>query len=74
LKRASKGARIWLFIAAKGEVAMPECEFFYNDCRKEFSKILTRYDKEEMAWPQCGSNNVAQRWSRFSAGTSDNSA
>ena len=53
---------------------MPHYEFFCNGCKKKFSKILTiaRHDKEKI--PHCGSKNVEQRWSAFSAVTSKKSA
>jgi putative FmdB family regulatory protein len=65
-----------VFIPSKSEVPMPNYEFVCNDCKKGFSKILTiaRHDKEKMACPHCGSKNVEQRWSAFSALTSKKSA
>src|SRR5712664_3050759 len=51
------------------EVAMPHYEFYCHACKKTFSKILTLVDYEEgeVLCPQCGSKNVEQRWSAFSA-------
>jgi len=58
------------------EVAMPHYEFLCHGCKKAFSKILTivRHEKEKIACPHCGSKNVEQRWSAFSAITSKKSA
>ena len=55
---------------------MPHYEFFCQGCKKAFSKILTivRHDKEKIACPHCGSKNVEQHWSAFSAITSKKSA
>ena len=55
---------------------MPNYEFFCNACHKAFSKILTitEHDKEKIACPHCGSKNVEQRWSAFSAVTPNKSA
>ena len=55
---------------------MPQYEFFCNACKKTFSMILTiaEHGKERIACPQCGSENVEQRWSAFSAITSKKSA
>jgi putative FmdB family regulatory protein len=55
---------------------MPEYEFFCNTCKKKFSKTLTvaRHDKEKIACPLCGSKNVEQSWSVFSAITAKKSA
>ncbi len=58
------------------EVAMPHYEFLCRDCKKAFSETLTivRHEKEKIACPHCGSKNVEQRWSAFSAITSKKSA
>jgi putative FmdB family regulatory protein len=55
---------------------MPHYEFLCKGCMKTFSKILTiaRHDQEKVACPYCGSKNVDQRWSSFSAVTSKKSA
>lgn len=55
---------------------MPHYEFFCQDCKKLFSKILSLmdYDEGEVTCPNCGSNNVEQRWSAFSAITSKKTA
>ena len=55
---------------------MPHYEFFCRDCKKVFSKTLTivRHEKEKVSCPHCGSKNVEQRWSAFSAITSKKSA
>jgi putative FmdB family regulatory protein len=55
---------------------MPNYEFFCNACKKTFSKILTiaEHDAEKTSCPHCGSQEVEQRWSAFSAVTSKKSA
>jgi len=62
---------------------MPQYEFFCNACQKAFSKILTiteheqentEHEQEKIACPHCGSKNIEQRWSAFSAVTSKKSA
>jgi putative FmdB family regulatory protein len=55
---------------------MPHYEFFCLDCTKFFDRILSLVDYEEgeVLCPHCGSKNVEQRWSAFSAITSKKSA
>ena len=55
---------------------MPHYEFFCNDCKKLFSKILSLvdYEKGKVVCPHCRSNNVEQRWSAFTVITSKKSA
>ena len=55
---------------------MPNYEFFCNACKKTFSKILTiaEHDTEKISCPHCGSQEVEQSWSAFSAVTSRKSA
>jgi putative FmdB family regulatory protein len=55
---------------------MPNYEFVCNACKKTFSKILhiAEHDAEKTACPHCGSHEVEQRWSAFSAITSKKSA
>ena len=55
---------------------MPNYEFICNACKKTFSKILTitQHDAEKTACPHCGSQEVEQCWSTFSAVTSKKSA
>jgi putative FmdB family regulatory protein len=55
---------------------MPQYEFFCKSCNKTFSKILTitEHDREKTACPHCGSADVEQSWSAFSAVTSRKSA
>jgi putative FmdB family regulatory protein len=55
---------------------MPHYEFFCNACNKTFEQILTmaEHDAEKTACPHCGSHEVEQRWSAFSAVTSKKSA
>ena len=58
------------------EARMPQYEFFCNACKKTFPRILTiaEHGKEKITCPHCGSKNVEQRWSAFSAITSKKSA
>jgi len=51
---------------------MPHYEFFCHACKKAFSKVLSLVDYEEgeVLCPHCGSKEVEQRWSPFSALTS----
>src|SRR5216683_7462690 len=51
------------------EVSMPHYEFFCHACKKTFSKILTiaEHEKGKNVCPHCGSKNVEQGWSAFSA-------
>jgi RNA polymerase subunit RPABC4/transcription elongation factor Spt4 len=51
-------------------------QFFCHARQKTFSKILALVDYEEgeMRCPHCGSANVEQRWSAFTAITSKKSA
>jgi putative FmdB family regulatory protein len=55
---------------------MPHYESFCNACEKTFSKVLTiaEHDSKGTACPHCGSHEVEQRWSSFSAVTSKKSA
>jgi putative FmdB family regulatory protein len=55
---------------------MPHYEFFCNACKKTFTKKLTIavHDAEKTSCPHCGSLDVEQSWSTFSAVTSKKSA
>jgi putative FmdB family regulatory protein len=55
---------------------MPNYEFLCQQCNKMFSKTLTiaEHDAQKTACPHCGSQQVEQRWSAFSAFTSRKSA
>lgn len=55
---------------------MPNYEFVCNACKRNFSKVLhiAEHDKEETTCPYCGSREVVQSWSTFSAITSKKSA
>ncbi len=55
---------------------MPHYEFVCNACKKIFTKTLTvaEHDAKTTACPDCGSHNVDQCWSTFSAVTSKKSA
>ena len=46
---------------------MPHFEFFCNDCKNLFSKILalTDYEEGEVLCPNCGSKMLEQRCSPF---------
>jgi putative FmdB family regulatory protein len=59
-----------------GEVCMPNYEFVCKACNRNFSKILhiAEHDKEKTSCPYCGSDEVQQSWSIFSAVTSKKSA
>ncbi|MGO9403383.1 MAG: FmdB family zinc ribbon protein [Terriglobales bacterium] len=48
---------------------MPHYEFFCRTCKKTFSRILALVDSEERGTtcPSCGSHDVEQLWSVFSA-------
>ena len=49
------------------EARMPHYEFFCQECKKLFDKILSLVDYEEgeVLCPHCGSKKVEQRWSAF---------
>jgi putative FmdB family regulatory protein len=55
---------------------MPHYEFFCHACKRTFSKVLTlaEYEQGEVICPDCGSKEVEQSWSAFSAITSKKSA
>lgn len=55
---------------------MPHYEFFCRECKQYFSTILSLVDYEEnsVVCPKCGSTDVEQRWSPFTAITSKKSA
>jgi putative FmdB family regulatory protein len=55
---------------------MPHYEFVCKACKKTFLKTLTiaEHDAEKTARPHCGSHELEQRWSAFSAITSKKSA
>lgn len=55
---------------------MPHYELVCNTCKKTFWKSLTiaENDTEEITCPHCGSREVEQSWSAFSALTSKKSA
>ena len=54
---------------------MPHYEFFCNACRNTFSKFLSlpEHEAEKAVCPHCGSRDVEQSWSVFSAVTSKKS-
>jgi putative FmdB family regulatory protein len=55
---------------------MPRYEFFCRNCKKLFSTVLSLVDYEEgeVLCPHCGSQDIEQCWSAFSAITSKKSA
>jgi len=55
---------------------MPHYESFCRACKRSFSRVLSLVDYEEgeVLCPHCGSKEVEQRWSTFSAITSKKSA
>jgi putative FmdB family regulatory protein len=55
---------------------MPHYEFFGNACKQTFFKIETiaEHDTDKPVCPHCGSPEVEQSWSSFSAITSRKSA
>lgn len=55
---------------------MPHYEFFCNACKKTFMKnqTIAEHDTKKAACPNCGSSNVEQSWSTFTAVTSKKSA
>jgi len=55
---------------------VPHYEFLCRGCQKFFDKILAfvDYEEGEVICPHCGSKNVEQRWSAFSALASKKSA
>jgi putative FmdB family regulatory protein len=48
---------------------MPRYEFLCHECKRLFLKILSlaEYKEGEVACPHCGSKDVEQLWSEFSA-------
>ncbi|HEX9119852.1 MAG TPA: zinc ribbon domain-containing protein, partial [Terriglobales bacterium] len=60
----------------RAEAIMPTYEFFCHACSKPFSKTLTlaEYEEGEVVCPDCGSDDVEQRISKFYAVTSKKSA
>lgn len=55
---------------------MPRYEFFCNDCKRLFSRMLSLFDGEEggVLCPHCGSKNIDQCWLAFNAIASKRSA
>jgi putative FmdB family regulatory protein len=76
LNLPGRGARISSVPARHWSHRMPHYEFFCHNCKKLFSKILSLVDYEEgeVLCPHCGSKEVEQCWSAFSAITSKKSA
>ncbi len=58
-----------------GETAMSEYIFHCEDCQKEFTRTLHMSDREkdDVTCPHCGSKQVAQLVTAFSAVTSKKS-
>lgn len=57
------------------KTAMSQYLFHCGDCNKEFSKILhiSEAEKRDVTCPHCGSKNVSQLVTAFSAVTSKKS-
>ncbi len=55
---------------------MPHYEFGCNDCKETFLKTLTiaEHDAKQTDCPHCGSHQIEQCWTAFSAITSKKSA
>jgi putative FmdB family regulatory protein len=54
---------------------MSHYEFVCDTCKKPFSKtLIAEHDTEKISCPHCGSREVEQPWSAFSALTSKKSA
>ena len=66
------GSRIALITPFARRLLMPRYEFFCTNCKKLFSMVLSLVDYEEgdIPCPHCGSKEVEQCWSAFSAITS----
>ena len=73
---APSGSRIPLATPSPRRLRMPRYEFFCRTCKKLFSTVLSLVDYEEgeVLCPHCGSKNIEQCWSAFSAITSKKSA
>jgi putative FmdB family regulatory protein len=70
-------ARIRLISPTGGrEVAMPHYEFVCKACKKTFTKTesIAEHDIVKVSCPHCGSHEVEQCWSTFTAVTSKKSA
>ena len=54
---------------------MPSYEYLCKTCNKTFTKILSmrEHDTESPTCPACGSHDIEQRWSTFSAVTAKKS-
>jgi len=54
---------------------MPHYEFFCKACNKTFTATqhIAEHDTQKPACPQCGGQDVEERWSTFSAVTSKKS-
>ena len=54
---------------------MPLYEYTCNDCKKDFTKVLTlaEYNAGNVKCPECGSSNVEQKPAAFFAVTSKKS-
>jgi putative FmdB family regulatory protein len=57
------------------EVSMPSYEYLCKACNKTFTKSLSmrQHDTESPTCPACGSHDIKQRWSTFSAVTAKKS-
>ena len=70
------GSTIALITPFARRLLMPGYEFFCTNCKKLFSMVLSLVDYEDgdILCPHCGSKEVEQCWSAFSAIMSKKSA
>ena len=52
---------------------MPVYDYLCNDCHKEFEKVLSLNEHDQIRCPHCGSGNVEQEAKAFFAVTSKKS-
>jgi putative FmdB family regulatory protein len=77
LRFESGAAEVYNFLLSSFPLGgnMPHYELFCHNCKKLFSKILSLdYEEGEVVCPHCGSKNVEQGSSPFTAITSKKSA
>ncbi len=70
MPRSVRGNRIWLEGVLR-EDAMPQYNYVCQDCKKEFTAVLTITEHEagKVECPHCHSKNVEQQWATFYAVT-----
>ena len=76
LNSFAPGSRISLVIPSARRLVMPRYEFFCHNCKKLFARVLVfvNYEEGDILCPHCGSKEVEQCWSAFSAITAKKSA